>query len=132
MQNFGVQKRILGYKIDCRVVTLDQDLMNVEAARDLSEKKANSDHLELVIEPKCILNSTIIDCPLKRTQRSDSLEPFTTAMTSLPLKPNEKESLLVIPQSPKKSKSVNVTPLPISTQVNHVITIYISSSNKDQ
>ncbi|KAI9350461.1 hypothetical protein BD770DRAFT_159045 [Pilaira anomala] len=67
MEKAGINKKVKGYKVDCRILTLieerEHDLLNCEASRSLTQQKVLDDKLKLILETKCNLDHLILSCP---------------------------------------------------------------------
>ncbi|KAI8884566.1 hypothetical protein K501DRAFT_271670 [Backusella circina FSU 941] len=67
MEKAGINKKVKGYKVDCRILTLieerEHDLLNCEASRSLTQQKVLDDKLKLMLETKCNLDHLILSCP---------------------------------------------------------------------
>lgn len=67
MEKTGINKKVKGYKVDCRILTLieerEHDLLNCEASRSLTQQKVLEDKLKLILETRCNLDHLILSCP---------------------------------------------------------------------
>lgn len=67
MEKAGIDKKIKGYKVDCRILTLieekEHDLLNCKTSKSLTQKKVLDDKLKLILETNCNLDHLILSCP---------------------------------------------------------------------